>query len=958
MRATRRSALLLALCCSALRGQDGAGTPGVNRSLLRAPPRTAAVAGGPAAGVVAQSRGAVVRVAVEVTGAPRAFRIERPGTGVVVSPDGLVATLWSLVREVEGSSDKRLVVECEGGGPPLAAELVAGDAASGLALLRVRDLAAPLPAVPLGRAREAALGDPVLVLGRPDEEGLVAFAGVRTGAQAAPTLEGRPLDTEGIVLTDARIDRRCDGAALLDARGHLLGLCVAEHVRHPVAEPRLEDLLQPSFGFALPVERLRAAFAAHLPPDGGGGAAAAPPSPTAAAVAAVRECVVAVHGADGPPAADPGDPHARRRIAGSGSGVLLTARGLCITNLHLVAGLREPAVTLADGRRFPAEVVDRHLPANLALLQLRLPEGTSVPAAPCGSDADLRLGETLLGVGNPRAVAPSVSAGVLSARRGGGRLQADPDLGNHNGGGALVDAGGCVVGIVDGGILDPIEVAFRIRGDEAKTETNLSTCMGVDAVRRAFADRLGALPVADGAAVPPGKVTAVVERCAAAMLNVYVSWTSAAEDEQQNPFAAAQPAEVRGQSLGSGVIVDASGLALTNWHVVDAATQPDGSMRQDHVVHARLFDGRTFPVRVLSISREDDLALLRLLLPAGERVHPVEIGDSSALAVGETVIAIGNPHGFANTVTAGIVTAKDQGIRVRGRWAKLEGLIETDAAINGGNSGGALLDLDGRLVGINSAGSRGIDARGYAIPVDHVRRQVLGLLLGPEKLRSPALGCRLADRDDGVVVDAVVPGGPAARAGVQAGDRVLAVDGVAPQWSPGVALQLLDRAADRPVALRLDRAGRELEVAVAPMSAAAWAVRRQTGLDVAAVGWREAPDLLRPAFVAMHRRFTGDPAAVPHQMPASAVRIERIDPLVAGSTCEVAPGDLLLAAEFSADHAAGSAYELVRFPDPAAVRACFDDPARGSYEGRTFRCWIFRDGAVQVVQLTARRLLP
>ena len=100
------------------------------------------------------------------------------------------------------------------------------------------------------------------------------------------------------------------------------------------------------------------------------------------------------------------------------------------------------------------------------------------------------------------------------------------------------------------------------------------------------------------------------------------------------------------------------------------------------------------------------------------------------------MLAIGNPHGFANTVTRGVVTAKGQGIRVKGRWAKLENLLETDAAINGGNSGGALLDLDGRLVGINTAGSHGAASRGYAIPVDHVRQRVLDLLLSPEKLRS------------------------------------------------------------------------------------------------------------------------------------------------------------------------------------------------------------------------------
>jgi S1-C subfamily serine protease len=124
-------------------------------------------------------------------------------------------------------------------------------------------------------------------------------------------------------------------------------------------------------------------------------------------------------------------------------------------------------------------------------------------------------------------------------------------------------------------------------------------------------------------------------------------------------------------------------------------------------------------VRVLSISREDDLSLLQLELEPGEvRGRSRQFrraGDRRERA------AIGNPHGAANTITFGVVSAKDQELRVRGRWAKLEHLIETDAAINGGNSGGALLDMNGRLVGINSAGGGTFTNRGYAIAVDHVR---------------------------------------------------------------------------------------------------------------------------------------------------------------------------------------------------------------------------------------------
>ena len=196
------------------------------------------------------------------------------------------------------------------------------------------------------------------------------------------------------------------------------------------------------------------------------------------------------------------------------------------------------------------------------------------------------------------------------------------------------------------------------------------------------------------------------------MLNIYVDKSAApANDETENPFAPAKPTAMQGESLGSGVVIDASGLAISNWRVVDSATEPDGSMRSDHAVRARSFDGKTYEVQVLAISREDDLSLLQLQLAPGQSAVPVVLGDSEALQPGDGVLAIGNPLGLANTVTAGICTAKNQGIRVKGRWAKLENLIETDAAINGGNSGGALLDLRGRLVGINSAGSSGLSSQ-------------------------------------------------------------------------------------------------------------------------------------------------------------------------------------------------------------------------------------------------------
>jgi len=983
MQRASAAAAAAAVCCAvALAGTAAlAQQPDpFNASLLVARERTALPATGGMAALTGHGRHAVLHVYVEVQDPHKAFKIERSSSGVVIDPSGLVVTFWSLVREGHESTDKRIVVRGnDRRGTRYSAMLLARDEELGLALLRLQDVRDPLPFVELANSSDTPAGTPTLVLACPDEDGIVAFAGVCSRAVGTASVDGIEIAAEDMILTDARIDRRCHGAALLEPGGRLLGLCSAELVRRDQQEPTLQDLMRPSFGFAIAADRLRAVFGTtfarpsllnetlRTAPTG------ATPTDSAAAVAHTRSSVVSVYGDDDElPSLDKTDPYATQRRQRLGSGVLLSRNGLVITNNHLVGDDDDLRITLMDGRSFAATIEKRSVSSNLALLQLELPPGAAVPAAPCGSDADLVLGETMLGIGNPLGHTPTVTSGVLSARRRGGRLQADPNLGNQNGGGALVNLAGSVIGIIDGGVIDPVEMTYRMRGDEAKTETNLSTCLGIDGVRELFRDELEAAAANESIRVPlrastdqrrrrENALTAAVERTKGAMLNIYVSWTSAAIDEQQNPFATVQAATVLGHSLGSGVIIDHSGLALTNWHVVDDATEPDGSMRPDHVVHARLFDARRLEARVLSISREDDLALLQLVVPDGQRLTAIELGDSTRLSIGECVMALGNPHGYANTITAGIVTAKDQGIQVQGRWAKLDNLIETDAAINGGNSGGALIDLDGRLIGINSAGSRGLSARGYAIPVDHVRRTTLELLLSSEKLRSPDIGCRVVDEDGQVVVRSVAAGGPADRAGVAVGDRILKMNGAEPLWSPGFAMRLLatatgESATPRPIRLGLERAGNSRTVEVTPMSAAAWAVRRQSGLEVRNVRFHDDPDTVRAACVAMHRRFTRDPDGQPHAILDGVLRVERIqDP---DDSARIQAGDLLLGAEFSADSNTGDAFELVRFETAADAQLCFNHPTRSSYQGRRMRCWIYRNGTVEIVEHVVRRLLP
>ena len=231
------------------------------------------------------------------------------------------------------------------------------------------------------------------------------------------------------------------------------------------------------------------------------------------------------------------------------------------------------------------------------------------------------------------------------------------------------------------------------------------------------------------------------------------------------------------RSLGSGVLVDPSGMVVTNNHVIEGMTD----------VKVALADRREFDADIILRDQRTDLAVLRL---RGQGPFPyAEFGDSDALQVGDLVIAIGNPFGVGQTVTQGIVSAlarTEVGISDYGFF------IQTDAAINPGNSGGPLVDMNGRVVGINSAiftqtGSTvGI---GFSIPVNMVKIIVETAKSGGKRVKRPWLGASLQgvspeiaeslglDRPIGALVTEVVPKGPADQAGLQHGDVIVSIDG-------------------------------------------------------------------------------------------------------------------------------------------------------------------------------------
>jgi serine protease DegQ len=245
------------------------------------------------------------------------------------------------------------------------------------------------------------------------------------------------------------------------------------------------------------------------------------------------------------------------------------------------------------------------------------------------------------------------------------------------------------------------------------------------------------------------------------------------------PGAPRTPSQAQAQAqtqwgLGSGVIVSPDGYLLTNRHVVADAVE----------IEVQLADGRATRAQLVGSDAETDIAVLKILLP---NLPVLALADSSALQVGDSVLAIGNPFDIGQTVTAGIVSALE---RTQRGSSPFQHFIQTDAAINPGNSGGALVDTQGALVGINTAifsrnggGNMGI---GFAVPVD-TARQVMQAIISGGKVRRGFIGVDIQDLgaelarqlalpiQTGALVTGVLGRGPAARAGLQPGDVILAV---------------------------------------------------------------------------------------------------------------------------------------------------------------------------------------
>jgi serine protease Do len=376
-------------------------------------------------------------------------------------------------------------------------------------------------------------------------------------------------------------------------------------------------------------------------------------------------------------------------------------------------------------------------------------------------------------------------------------------------------------------------------------------------------------------------VVAAVERVSPAVVNISTVvrervspfFPFAGDDFFRDFFPDLFSREYSRSSLGSGVVIDGEkGYILTNHHVVAGATE----------IKVVTADQKEYGARILGSDPRSDLAVLRI--EAGKGLPEVGMGDSGDLMIGETVIAIGNPFGLSHTVTTGVISAVDRSVRSDRHVYR--GFIQTDASINPGNSGGPLLNMEGDLIGINTAIYQKAQGIGFAIPINKAKRIVRELLRAGE-VRPVWLGLEVQEltpalrshfsippKTQGVLVSDAAEGSPAGKAGVRRGDILLGIQGFPVPTTGDYRETLAEFTPGDRLRLRLFRNGKELEVVVQPAAF--------------------PPEMAPALFYSRLGIEVGEPDARTRNLAGGGVMIKGVRPGSEAAEIGLEPGDLIV----------------------------------------------------------------
>jgi serine protease Do len=342
------------------------------------------------------------------------------------------------------------------------------------------------------------------------------------------------------------------------------------------------------------------------------------------------------------------------------------------------------------------------------------------------------------------------------------------------------------------------------------------------------------------------------------------------------------------RSVGSGFVVHQDGYIATNAHVADAADR----------LLVTFADSSEYDARIVARDRQHDLAIIKI--DGAGPFKPIPLGRSDDLMIGEQTIAVGNPVGLHNTVTTGVISALHRELRIQPR-ASYQDIIQTDASINPGNSGGPLLNVLGELIGVNTAIRTDAQNIGFAIPVNQLH-ELLPDMFDVEKLNRVQLGMRVSSGPQSRKVLYVREGSPAERAGVRAGDEVVAIDGAPISRGVDFYVDLLKREAGDRIKLTLRRDGHLKETGVklepAPAPDGVRLARERLGLEIADVN------------EAALRRFGWQ--------NHKGVIVLSVEPRGPADRTEIQPGDLVVTLGQYGVKNVDEVGRLLRYADPGA----------------------------------------